>query len=65
LNERQLQALDFVKQHGRIITADLQRLSGVIERTARRDLEKLVQVQILRKHRRTRSVWYELLPSTK
>ena len=59
LNERQQQVLDFVKQHGRITTADLQRLSNAPSRTARRDLQQLVKMGILRKRGQTRDACYE------
>jgi len=43
LNERQIQAVVYVKEKGRISNQEYQRLAGVSKRTASRDLEELVQ----------------------
>jgi len=42
LSDRQMKAVAFVKLHGRIANADYQALSGIIRKTAARDLDDLV-----------------------
>lgn len=49
LNERQRQAVIFVKQHGRITNREYQKLTAAIDRTALRDLEELSDRGVLRK----------------
>ncbi|HOX59720.1 MAG TPA: DeoR family transcriptional regulator [Candidatus Paceibacterota bacterium] len=49
LNERQKQALTFVKTHGRIDNSDYQKLLSVSKPTASRDLEQLRSLGVLEK----------------
>lgn len=49
LNERQKQAVGFVKTNGRITNRDFRQLTNVVIRTASRDLEDMVSKGILRK----------------
>jgi ATP-dependent DNA helicase RecG len=59
LTERQRRALAFVKVHGRITNKDYRGLTGVIIRTASRDLEDLVGKGVLKKSGTTgRSTYY-------
>ena len=48
LNERQVKAVLFVKQNGKISNKDYQKKFGVARRTATRDLNKLVEKNILK-----------------
>ena len=58
LNERQLQALDWVKQHGQITNRDYQQLVEVSARQALRDLNELEELAIFIKSGRGRSTSY-------
>lgn len=49
LNERQMEAVAYVKVHGRITNKDYRELTGAIIRKASRDLEELVSMGILSK----------------
>ncbi|MCP4605754.1 MAG: hypothetical protein GY847_35405, partial [Proteobacteria bacterium] len=61
LNERQKKVVTYVKAHGRITNKAYRDLSGVIIRTASRELENLVSKGVLRKVGKTgRSVHYVL-----
>jgi len=46
LNERQLQAVDYVKKTGRIANSEYQQLTGATCKTAARDLDDLVEKKI-------------------
>lgn len=48
LNERQLKAVEFVKEKGKITNKEYQLLNSISERTASRELSKLVEEQILK-----------------
>ncbi len=58
LNERQLKALDFVKQNGRITNKDYQTINNVSERTALRDLVELAVKNIFIKNGEKKGVYY-------
>ena len=61
LSERQRQGLSFVKANGRITNKDYRELTGVVIRTASRDLEDLVRKGALKKVGTTgRSIHYVL-----
>lgn len=61
LNDRQRQAVAFVKAQGQITNRELRELTGVITRTASRDLEDLVDKGVLAKVGATgRSTFYVL-----
>ena len=47
LNDRQLKAVEFVKQNGRITNKDYQELNAVSKKTASRDLAELVELELL------------------
>jgi len=49
LNERQKQAIKYIKEHGQINNAIYQKISGAIRRTVTRDLTQLVSSGILQK----------------
>ena len=61
LNERQIKAIDFVKVNGRITNRDHREQTDVVDRTASRDLENLVEKGLLEKIGTTgRSIFYVL-----
>ena len=49
LSKRQQQAIRHVKTTGKITNQDLREFTGVVIRTASRDLEDLVKKEVLRK----------------
>ncbi len=61
LNERQMKAIEYLKSHGRITNADYQRVAACPQRTATRDLNKLVQDGIVTLEGKGRGAQYRLL----
>ena len=61
LNERQMKAVEYIKSHGRITNADYQRVADCPQRTATRDLNKLVQDGIVILEGKGRGAQYRLL----
>lgn len=47
LNERQVKAVLYIKEHGSITNSNYQQLNNTVHRTAARDLEKLLEEQII------------------
>lgn len=47
LNVRQLNALEFIKQNGKIMNSDYQSINNVSKRTASRELKEMVDKKIL------------------
>lgn len=47
LNERQMRAVAYIREHGKITNTEYQRIEGVSERTATRDFTTLVQQGVL------------------
>jgi ATP-dependent DNA helicase RecG len=60
MNERQIKAVLFVKENGKITNSDYQELNNTIDRTARRDLAKLVELNILIKKGVLKGTYYEI-----
>jgi len=60
LNERQIRAVLFAKEKGKITNSEYQELNDSIERTARRDLTKLVELNILTKKGELKGTYYEI-----
>jgi ATP-dependent DNA helicase RecG len=60
LNERQLQAITYLKTHRRITNSEYQKLAGVIRKTAARDLNTLVENGIVERRGEKRSSHYVL-----
>ena len=50
LNERQIKAIKYVKEKGRITNIEYQKLTGVSRPTSTRELKNLVDIQILKRH---------------
>ncbi len=61
LNERQMKAVEYIKSHGRITNANYQRVAGCPQRTATRDLNKLVQNGVVTLEGKGRGAQYRLL----
>ncbi len=61
LNNRQIQAVEYVKSHERITNAEYQRITGAPQRTATRDLNELVQKGVLELEGKGRGAQYRLL----
>jgi len=60
LNDRQIKAVAFVKENGRITNNEYQNLNDVSERTALRDLDELTSKSILKKQGEKKGTFYEL-----
>lgn len=60
LNERQMEAVGYVKKNGKITHSDHQNLCKVSERTALRDLEELNAKGIFQKKGEKKGTYYEL-----
>ena len=58
LNPRQRKAISFLKVNQRITNADYQKLTGAIRKTAARDLDDLIQKDLLRRKGTGRSTHY-------
>lgn len=61
LNNRQVQAVEYVKSHERITNEEYQRVTGSPQRTATRDLNELVQKGVLELEGKGRGAQYRLL----
>jgi ATP-dependent DNA helicase RecG len=60
LNDRQKQALIFLKAHGRITNAEYQRASGATRKTAARDLAALVKLGVIQRRGERKATHYIL-----
>jgi ATP-dependent DNA helicase RecG len=60
LNERQVKAVLYVKEKGRITNKEYQELNNTTDRTALRDLETLVQLNIIKRTGEKKGAYYEL-----
>lgn len=60
LNERQMQALNYLKSRGVITNADYQDLTACSQRTATRDLNELSQMGVIRMEGKGRGAHYQL-----
>jgi len=58
LNERQIRAVLYVKEHGQITNIDYQRLAQTSRETAKRDLADLVARSLLTRRGTGRNVYY-------
>ena len=55
LNERQIEAVLYVGEHGRMTNREYQDLNGVSRETAKRDLRELVEKELLKPKGRGRA----------
>ena len=60
LNDRQLKALNFVKEKGKITNKEHQELNKTSERTALRDLENLTELNVFVKDGENKGTSYKL-----
>jgi ATP-dependent DNA helicase RecG len=60
LNERQVKAIGYVRQHGRVTSQEYRVYLGVSLSTAKRDLQTLVTRGLLRQQGAGRSSYYVL-----
>jgi ATP-dependent DNA helicase RecG len=60
LNERQVKAVRYAKEHGRITNREYRLVTGVSDEGARLDLRQLVHLGVLRPHGKGRSTSYAL-----
>lgn len=60
LNERQVKAVLYVKEKGKITNSDYQELNDIIDRTALRDIEKLIELNIFKKVGEKKWTYYEI-----
>ena len=63
LNERQKQAIEYLKSQESITSAELAQLAGCAERTARHDLSKLVEWNAVEARKDGKNTRYLLLPA--
>jgi ATP-dependent DNA helicase RecG len=61
LNPRQVKAVLYVKEKGKITNAEYQEINGTIDQTALRDLKMLVEKGILKRSGNKKSAYYELV----
>ncbi len=62
LNERQVKAVLFVKKKGRITNKEYQEINNTTDRTALRDLEILIELNIIKRKGQKKGAYYELAP---
>jgi len=60
LNERQIKAVQYIKEHGKITNSDYQKINNVSERTALRDLDDLMRKEIVLKKGQKKGTHYKL-----
>jgi len=63
LNERQKQAIEYLKTHESVTSAELAQQAGCAERTARQDLSKLVELNAIEARKEGKITRYQLLPA--
>jgi ATP-dependent DNA helicase RecG len=60
INSRQVRAVLYVKAKGKITSSDYQKINDTSDRTASRDLENLVSINIFKRIGKKRGAYYEL-----
>jgi len=60
LNVRQVKAVLYVKEKGRITNKEYQEINNITDRTALRDLETLIQLNIIKRIGEKKGAYYEL-----
>lgn len=60
LSERQIKAVLYVKENGKITNSDYRKMFEISEKTAFRDFEKLVELKILKKEGAKKGTFYTL-----
>lgn len=62
LNERQVKAVLYVKKKGRLTNKEYQEINNTTDRTALRDLETLIELNIIKRIGEKKGAYYELAP---
>jgi ATP-dependent DNA helicase RecG len=62
LNERQVKAVLYLKTKGRLTNKEYQEINNTTDRTALRDLETLVELNIIKRLGEKKGAYYELAP---
>jgi len=62
LNDRQVKAVLYVKKKGRITNKEYQEINNTTDRTALRDLETLIELNIIKRIGEKKGAYYELAP---
>ncbi|MFD2034433.1 ATP-binding protein [Belliella marina] len=62
LNVRQVKAVLYVKEKGRITNKEYQEINNTTDRTALRDLETLIELNIIKRIGEKKGAYYELAP---
>jgi ATP-dependent DNA helicase RecG len=62
LNERQVKAVLYLKTKGRLTNKEYQEINNTTDRTALRDLETLVDLNIIKRLGEKKGAYYELSP---
>ena len=60
LNQRQIKAVLFLKEKGKITNKEYQEINNTLDRTALRDLEKLLEIDIIQKVGEKKGTYYEI-----
>ncbi len=60
LNERQINAIGYIKKNGKITNNEYRELTNMTDRTIRRDLIELIEHEIIKKHGATKGAYYTL-----
>ena len=60
LNERQIKAVLYTKERGKITNKEYQALNDTTDRTALRDIEKLIAINIFKKQGKKKGSFYEI-----
>jgi ATP-dependent DNA helicase RecG len=60
LNERQINAVLYVKENGKITNKEYQELNNTIDRTALRDIEELMDKDILKREGDGKNTYYRI-----
>ena len=61
LTLRQINAVQFIKDRGKITNSEYQEINEVIDRTALRDLDELIEIGIIKKVGEKKGAYYELI----
>ncbi|KAA6306033.1 hypothetical protein EZS27_042312, partial [termite gut metagenome] len=61
LNARQINAVQFVKEKGKITNSEYKEMNGVTDRTALRDLEELTEIGIIKRMGDKKGAYYEFV----
>jgi len=61
LNERQIQAMKYIKENGRITNSKYQEINSTSARTAVRDLESLLKKGVLKRKGVRKGAFYEFM----